>query len=233
MSVNRLKLSANPLVPRHPRNGNSFPDIENIRASSGYKTGSLPEGGYHEPQDWSDNEDKPEFQRHKETTNIELFYDLFFVANLTSFGSVHEINSKQTLTSYIGFFCVLWFTWCQVSMFDVRYVVDSLLERVAKACHLGIMVGFAVVGPNFDTLEEGPNTFRSMALILMVSRLVLSSQYLLILWHVRHYRNTSLPLALIAGANFAAAIIYLGVSLWVFSQIMVGLLADGALTALL
>lgn len=231
--MNGLKFSANPLVSRHRHKHNQSFDIENRHPGSVQNNGSLPRGSYHEPKDESDDEDKlPEFQRYEETTNIELFYDLFFVANLTTFGTVHEINSKRTLTSYVGFFCVLWFTWCQVSLFDVRFVVDSLLERVARACHLGIMVGLAVVGPNFDTLEEDPSAFRAMckqcrcsgdrkgqltlyvALILMVSRFVLCSQYLLILWHVRHYRNTSLPLALIAGANFVAAVIYLGVTLW-------------------
>jgi hypothetical protein len=95
----------------------------------------------------------PNFVRHEESTNIELFYDLFFVANLTTFSIVHEVNSKKTLTSYVGFFCVLWFTWCQTSLFDVRFIADSFLERVAKALHLGVMVGLAVVGPKFDTAD--------------------------------------------------------------------------------
>jgi hypothetical protein len=83
----------------------------------------------------------PAFKRHEEATNIELFFDLFFVANLTIFSQNHELNSMNNLTSYIGFFCILWFTWLQVSMFDVRFVADSLFERVAKALHLGVMIG--------------------------------------------------------------------------------------------
>jgi hypothetical protein len=93
----------------------------------------------------------PQFVKHKESTNIELFYDLFFVANLTTFSNVHEVNSRKALTSYMGFFCILWFTWCQTSLFDIRFVTDSWMERMAKACHLGVMVGLAVVGPNYDT----------------------------------------------------------------------------------
>jgi len=98
----------------------------------------------------------PQFVKHAESTNIELFYDLFFVANLTSFSNVHEVNSRKSLTSYIGFFCVLWFTWCQTSLFDIRFVADSWLERAAKAVHLGVMVGLAIVGPSYDT--EGENS---------------------------------------------------------------------------
>ncbi|KAH6668806.1 bacterial low temperature requirement A protein-domain-containing protein [Halenospora varia] len=154
----------------------------------------------------------PEFHRHEEATNIELFFDLFFVANLAGFSNVHEINDKGSLTSYIGFFCVLWFTWCQVSLFDVRFVADSVMERLAKAIHLGVMVGLAVVGPGFDPGDQKRYVFRTMSLILMISRLTLACQYLLVMWHVRKFRNTKMPFLLIAGSNVLAAIIYLGVT---------------------
>ena len=38
----------------------------------------------------------------------ELFYDLFFVASLTSFGIKHEITQDQAIASYVAFFTVLW-----------------------------------------------------------------------------------------------------------------------------
>jgi hypothetical protein len=38
----------------------------------------------------------------------ELFYDLFFVASLTSFGIKHEITQEQAIASYVAFFTVLW-----------------------------------------------------------------------------------------------------------------------------
>ena len=38
----------------------------------------------------------PPLKRPHESTNIQLFYDLFFVANLTTFTSVHEINDKDS-----------------------------------------------------------------------------------------------------------------------------------------
>jgi hypothetical protein len=40
--------------------------------------------------------DNPQFEHHEETTNIQLFVDLFFVANLTSFTNSHEINSLSS-----------------------------------------------------------------------------------------------------------------------------------------
>lgn len=39
--------------------------------------------------------DVPVFKRHHESSTIELFYDLFFVANLTTFTSNHEITTVQ------------------------------------------------------------------------------------------------------------------------------------------
>jgi hypothetical protein len=38
----------------------------------------------------------------------ELFYDLFFVASLTSFGIKHEITQDQAIASYVAFFTILW-----------------------------------------------------------------------------------------------------------------------------
>lgn len=89
--------------------------------------------------------DTPEFIRYQETTNIELFYDLFFVANLTTFTDVLDINDLSSLKSYAGFFCILWFLWLQVSLFDVRFLADSVLERIGKACQFGVMIGLASV----------------------------------------------------------------------------------------
>lgn len=39
---------------------------------------------------------EPEFKRAHEASVIQLFYDLFFVANLTTFTSVHEINDGDS-----------------------------------------------------------------------------------------------------------------------------------------
>lgn len=41
--------------------------------------------------------DSPVFKRHSEATHSELFYDLFFVANLTVFSSVKEVNDTTSM----------------------------------------------------------------------------------------------------------------------------------------
>lgn len=154
--------------------------------------------------------DTPEFHRHEEATTSELFYDLFFVANLTTFTSLLEINDHKSLSAYIGFFCVLWFTWYQVSLYDVRFSTDSIFERACKALHFGTMVGFAVMGPQWKPGEETNDysTFKAFSLILMVSRLVLVVQYGSALYFTRNYRSTRLPLLLVMGSYTVAAILY-------------------------
>ncbi|TVY37374.1 hypothetical protein LOCC1_G005633 [Lachnellula occidentalis] len=154
----------------------------------------------------------PEFRRHEEATSIELFYDLFFVANLTTFTSQYEINGPHILSSYAGFFCILWFTWCQVSLFDVRYVSDGVLERCLKALQFAIMIGFTVVGPKFDPYEQKAAIFRALSLILAASRFVLSIQYLIVLFHVKKYKKSKMPMGLLALSSLIAGAIYLGVS---------------------
>ncbi|KAL2061563.1 hypothetical protein VTL71DRAFT_6940 [Oculimacula yallundae] len=150
----------------------------------------------------------PEFKRYEDATNIELFYDLFFVANLTTFTDVHEINAVPALKAYAGFFCILWFLWVQVSLFDVRFVQDSILERIGKVCQFGVMVGLAIVGPTFNPEAQVQTAFQSLAIILMISRILLAFQYAAVLYDVWHYQNTRVPLSLVVGANSIAAFVY-------------------------
>ncbi len=163
-----LKLFASP-VKRRKLSNSTDGTYSGSQSEDGFGIGSVAPLGSRPPDrklsirlDDDDLDALPEFQRHEEATNMELFYDLFFVANLTTFSAIHEINDIDTLTSYIGFFCILWFTWCQVSSFDVRYVADSVWERAAKAIHMGIMVGMATVGPNFDTHKQHAPSLKTM-----------------------------------------------------------------------
>lgn len=38
----------------------------------------------------------------------------------------------------------------QVGLYDVRFSVDSIFERVAKAVQFLVMIGFAIVGPKYN-----------------------------------------------------------------------------------
>jgi low temperature requirement protein LtrA len=154
--------------------------------------------------------ESPAYHRHAEATTAELFYDLFFVANLTTFTGLLEINDKNSLTAYIGFFTLLWLTWYQVSLYDVRFSADSIFERCAKAIHFGAMVGFAVIGPQWKPGQDETDfkIFRAFGYILMVSRFTLVAQYSVTLFYSKQYRKTIIPLSVIIFSTLVAGILY-------------------------
>ncbi|KAJ6129615.1 hypothetical protein N7512_002395 [Penicillium capsulatum] len=106
------------------------------------------------------------FRQPSYATPIELFFDLFFVANLSTFTATHEINNVNG--AYIGFLGIIWFTWLQVTLFDIRFARDSVFERICKAVQLGAMVGFASAGTRFSIhiRDENAWAFQSLSLIL-------------------------------------------------------------------
>ncbi|KAK1750424.1 hypothetical protein QBC47DRAFT_310091 [Echria macrotheca] len=157
------------------------------------------------------NYDGPEFERHREATAIEVFYDLFFAANLTVFSESQDITNMEKVTTFIAYFSLLWFNWALLGLYDVRFVTDSVFERCARGVHFGVMVSFAVIAPNFNLGSQKPATFQTLSIILMTSRLVLAIQYATIWWHIRRYKNTKAPLGVMVGANFVAAMVYLGI----------------------
>lgn len=106
----------------------------------------------------------------------------------------------------------MWFTWALIGLFDVRFVADGFFSRITRAGHLAVMIGFAVVAGNFHPEKQDQQTFQTMSLCLMGSRLVLAIQYSSVLWEVRGYQRTKRPLAAMAAINFACAMIYLGLS---------------------
>jgi hypothetical protein len=120
--------------------------------------------------------------------------------------------NTTALTNYIGFFTILWFTWLETSLFDVRFSSDSVFNRVCKAISFGVMTGFAACGAIYDTthIAENAKAFRSMSIILMVSRLVLVVQYGVVLWYVKGYKKTFRPLAATMASLFIAAMGFLG-----------------------
>ncbi|KAL8835068.1 MAG: hypothetical protein Q9176_007136 [Flavoplaca citrina] len=140
----------------------------------------------------------PAFREREEASSIELFFDLFFVANLTSFTNVHPIDDRETISSYIGFFAILWFTWLQVVMFDVRFGVDSLFERLAKLIHFAVMVTFAIIGTKFDPTSphETYPTMCQLSICLFVSRLVLICQYGSVMIWVKEHKKIITPLSI-------------------------------------
>ncbi|KAI1776616.1 hypothetical protein F4818DRAFT_354516 [Hypoxylon cercidicola] len=156
--------------------------------------------------------DSPEFFKNEAATNFELFYDLWFVANLNVFTGIHDISNLAQFNSFIGYMVLLWTTWLLTTLYDVRFTADSVWERCCKAIHLGVMIGFAEIGTNFDPNDQIVSVFRTMSLFLAVSRFILALQYGMVLFQIRKYADGKRPMAFTAVLHLVAAAIYLGVS---------------------
>ncbi|ORY67023.1 uncharacterized protein BCR38DRAFT_509389 [Pseudomassariella vexata] len=155
-----------------------------------------------------------EFIPHESGHSFQLFYDLWFVANLTVFTEYHEIIDVKALSLFIGFVLLLWTTWIQSTFFDARFSGDSIFERITCAFDLGVMVGFAELGTVFTPSPNYQAIFRMASLFLMASRLVLAVKYATMLFQARKYarRRAKMVLLLIIGTLVAAATIYFGIS---------------------
>lgn len=101
------------------------------------------------PLEGADHENLVFSQRH-EANSVELFFDLFFVANLATFTAYHSITDIDYLLAYIGFFGILWSSWFQITLHDVRFARDSLYERCCKTIQFIVFVGLALVGSAFN-----------------------------------------------------------------------------------
>lgn len=114
--------------------------------------------------------------------------------------------------NYLGFFSILWSTWFNVSMYDVRFYVDSILTRIFKFITFGIMVSFVGFSSLYMAILNNTTSrsFQGLALVLFGSRMLLFIQYGTVMWFVRGFDKTILPMALtmtvyfIAGMGFLA-----------------------------
>jgi hypothetical protein len=126
------------------------------------------------------------------------------------------------LGAYIGFLGVIWFTWLQVGLFDIRFARDSIFERFCKAIQLSAMVGFASTGTRFTTQVHGGNVwaFQTMSLILCASRMLLAIQYTInvVFIHSR-MKSATKGVAQTAGILWTASFFHIGVSVDSLSRI--------------
>ena len=105
-----------------------------------------------------------------------------------------------------------------MAKYDVRFGNDSAFERLCKALQFGVMVGFAVTGPNFNVTYEintsdavrALQTDQTLTLILMASRLILAVQYLSVYWWLKEFPRARTPLIVHAATSLGAALIFLG-----------------------
>ena len=138
------------------------------------------------------------FRKQHEASTLELFFDLFFVGNLAVFTTKSSHVDLQSLSNYIGFFTVLWSTWFHISMFDVRFYVDSVFTRICKFVAFGIMVSLVGLTQLYEAiLSNGMSrSFQGIALVLFGARWLWVIQYTTILYFVREFDKTLVPLLL-------------------------------------
>ena len=103
-------------------------------------------------------------------------------------------------------------------MFDVRFSNDSAFERMCKAMQFGVMTGFAITGPGYQTgfapdtddAKLAVSAYRTLSLILMSSRLILTFQYSVALFWLKSYKRARGPMLAHMAILFCSAIIFLG-----------------------
>jgi low temperature requirement protein LtrA len=136
------------------------------------------------------------FAPRHEASTLELFFDLFFVANLATFTAYHSIVDHSTLFAYIGFFAIIWVTWLHTVLHDVRFENDSIYSRLCKTVIMIVFVGFALVGSKFAPgTADGDNTiFRILCYTLVMSRVLFAIQYTIVGIFVGMAKRTDLYL---------------------------------------
>ncbi|KAH6637217.1 bacterial low temperature requirement A protein-domain-containing protein [Chaetomium tenue] len=152
------------------------------------------------------------FAPRHEASTLELFFDLFFVANLATFTSYHYIVDHSSLFAYIGFFAIIWVTWFHTVLYDVRFENDSIYSRVCKTIIMIAFVGFALVGSAFapGTVKGDNTNFRVLCYTLVMSRVLFSIQYLVLIVFIAKARRSDLylPLSLNTFIYLAATAAY-------------------------
>lgn len=132
------------------------------------------------------------------------------------FAPTNETSKYLGLGSYVLFFIILWFTWLQTTLYDIRFSVDSVYERTIKLVHFGVMIGFAATtlawNPLDPTLTTHMMNLKSMCVTLMASRWALGVQYGVTAYYSKRYRKGTTPLIIHSVVMILCGFGYLGVS---------------------
>jgi low temperature requirement protein LtrA len=158
------------------------------------------------------------YHEREDARNIELFFDLFFVAIFSTFTKNHEINSNEALSSYAVYFGVIWASWLHVCLFDVRFGADSIFERFTKAVQMCMFIGFASatacleMSPPVKKAAKkkiGLSGFESLNILMITSRFLFCLQYFAALRLVgRKHKPARAPLMITSVMYLVSCIIY-------------------------
>ncbi|KAJ2964811.1 hypothetical protein NQZ79_g342 [Umbelopsis isabellina] len=74
---------------------------------------------------------------------LELFGDVFYVGWLTTFTHHNHITDGSTLANYVGWFVVMWWSWCSSALYSSRYDTGDVVHHIYKLIELCALVGMA------------------------------------------------------------------------------------------
>lgn len=157
------------------------------------------------------------YHEREDARNIELFFDLFFVAIFSTFTKNHEINSNEALSSYAVYFGIIWATWLHCCLYDVRFGCDSMFERFTKAVQMCTFIGFASatgcleMNPGQDKKKKDADLtgFESLNVLMIISRALFSLQYFIAVILVgRKHKPARTPLLITSGMYGFSSLIY-------------------------
>jgi hypothetical protein len=112
------------------------------------------------------------------------------------------------LINYLKLFTLMWFTWLSITLFDVRFSIDCVWNRLHKAIQFGVFTGFVFAGPVFDKYNNSADTqsYKHFAIVLVISRVAISIQYAVVMWQGKMFRQTLVPLGLSTAVHGIAAV---------------------------
>jgi hypothetical protein len=133
-------------------------------------------------------------------------------------------NTSPALIDYLKLFTLIWFTWLSTTLFDVRFSIDCVWNRIHKAIQFGVFTGFVFAGPVFDryTPTNVATSYGQFGIVLVVSRVAIVMQYAVVMWQGRMFRQTLVPLGLSTAVHAMAAVAY-GITIGVYPRGTVGL----------
>ncbi|KAI8099490.1 bacterial low temperature requirement A protein-domain-containing protein [Halteromyces radiatus] len=130
-------------------------------------------------------------------TWVELFSDVFYVGWLSSFTHAHHMVDSSSLSIYVGWFVVMWWTWC-----------SNVMHHIYKIIDLCGLIGMAGASDGYET-----SSAKGFIIGYMVMKAVLLIQYRVVLWAATLSGSFARrPLSIYVAVN-ALAIILWGVSL--------------------
>lgn len=96
-------------------------------------------------------------------------------------------------------------------MYDVRFYVDSIFTRICKFIIFGVMVALVSLGSLYDAILSGGSSraFHGLALLMFGTRMLWIIQYGIVLYFVKVFDKTLVPMCLTMGVYFCAGIGFL------------------------